>query len=102
MKRIYTAETLIDAQMIVDLLAQAGVPSLLFNQNAVGGMGELPVTYPEVWLKRDFDAARARREIARFENRPPPPTDQHCAVCAELNPATFEICWRCNTPLGGR
>ena len=55
MKRVYTAESLIDGQLVVDLLARAGVPSILFNQNAGGGLGELPVTHPEVWLKRDLD-----------------------------------------------
>ncbi len=101
MKRAYTAQSLVDGQLVMDLLAEAGIPSLLFNQNAVGGFGDLPVTYPEVWVKRDRDLERARRAIARFENRPPPAPDKTCNTCAERNPATFEICWQCNTPLPG-
>ncbi|MGR3915226.1 MAG: DUF2007 domain-containing protein [Gammaproteobacteria bacterium] len=101
MKRVYTAESLIDGQLVVDLLARAGLPSILFNQNAGGGLGELPVTHPEVWLKRDLDHPRARRAIERFERSRPPPCDVTCAVCQESNPATFEICWQCNAPLTG-
>lgn len=101
MKRVYTAESLIDGQLVVDLLAQAGVPSLLFNQNAVGGFGDLPVTYPEVWVKRDLDLEKARQAIDRFENSPLPATDKACDTCSEPNPATFEICWQCNAPLSG-
>jgi len=100
MKLVYTAESLIDGQLVLDLLARAGVPSILFNQNAGGGLGELPVTHPEVWIKRDLDHTRARRAIEHFERMPPPP-DATCAVCSEVNPATFEICWQCNAPLAG-
>ena len=99
MKLVYTAESLIDAQLVRDLLSHAGVPNLLFNANAVGGFGDLPVTYPEVWVRRDRDAAKARRAIHEFENRPPPADERVCARCAETNPATFEICWRCHAPL---
>ena len=99
MKLVYTAESLIDGQMVLDLLAQADVPGLLFNQNSVGGFGELPVTYPEVWVKRDSDAGKARRLIDDFENSPPPVSDKACGTCFELNPATFEVCWQCNAPL---
>ena len=101
MKRVYTAESLIDGQLVVDLLAQAGVPSLLFNQNAQGGFGDLPVTYPEVWVKRNFDQEKARHLIDEFENRPCPgrALDKTCDTCREPNPATFDVCWQCNTPL---
>lgn len=101
MKLVYTAQSLIDGQLVVDLLAQAGVPSLMFNQNAQGGLGDLPVTHPEVWVKRNFDAGKARRAIAEFESRPPPANDRICGNCREPNPATFDICWRCNAALPG-
>ena len=98
MKRVYTANSLADGQLVVDLLARAGVPSMLFNQNAAGGLGELPVTHPEVWIQRDLDNAKARREIENFENAPPPAT-VICANCKEKNPANFEVCWQCNAAL---
>ena len=99
MKRVYTADSLIDGQLVVDLLTLAGVPCLLFNQNAVGGFGELPVTYPEVWVKRDRDLGKALRTIEDFENSPPPATDLPCNTCGEYNPATFDVCWRCDAAL---
>ena len=72
MKCAYTAESLIDGQMVMDLLTVAGVPCLMFNENAVGGFGELPVTYPEVWVKRDRDLPKALRMIDEFENSSSP------------------------------
>ena len=101
MKLVYTAESLIDAQLIMDLLRNNGVPCLLFNQNAVGGFGELPMTHPEVWVQHDRDAAAATREIEHFETSPTPATNKPCPNCREFNPATFEVCWRCDAPLAG-
>ncbi len=99
MKRVYTAETLIDGQMVMDLLSVAGIPCLLFNENMVGGLGELPVTYPEVWVQNDRDQAKALGLIDDFENAPPPATNKPCTTCGEYNPDTFDVCWQCNTGL---
>ena len=99
MKHVYTAESLIDGQLVVDWLAQCGVLSLLLNQNAMSGFGDLPMTYPEVWVKHDSDLEKARLSIARFKNSPLSAADKTCATCQEPNPASFDICWQCNTPL---
>lgn len=99
MKRVYTAESMIDGQLVVDLLSQVGIPCLLFNQNAVGGFGDLPVTYPEVWVKRDLDLEKARRTVTDFENSPLPASDKTCTTCHEPNPSTFDVCWQCNALL---
>jgi len=99
MKCVYTAESLIDGQLVIDLLADAGIPSLLFNQNTPGGLGDLPVTYPEVWLKRDLDLEKARRVVQQFETCPLAVIDKTCSNCGETNPATFEICWQCHAVL---
>ncbi len=101
MKRVYFAESLIDGQLVVDLLNLAGIPCLLFNQNAGGGFGELPMTYPEVWVKRDTDLEKAQQAIEQFENSPLPATDKPCATCGEHNPDTFDVCWKCDAVLGG-
>jgi len=97
-QRVYLAESLIDGQLLVDHLSEAGIPAELFHQNAQGGLGELPVTYPEVWIKRDLDLEKAIRAVRSFVNRPDHVTTWICAHCSESNPDTFEICWLCLTP----
>lgn len=99
MQRVYIAETLVDGQLIINHLNEAGIPSVLFHQNASGGLGDLPVTYPEVWIKRDMDLEKALHTINRFVSMPLPLSNQLCGQCGETNPATFEICWQCLTPL---
>jgi len=101
--KIYTAESLVDAQLVVDLLDQSGVPAELFNGNASGALGELPVIYPEVWIKRDLDESKANRVIQSFTEsftaKPKPDFPLRCSKCGENNPQSFEICWQCYNPL---
>ena len=103
MLRIYTAESLVDAQLVVDLLDQAGVPAEVFNGNASGALGELPVTYPEVWIRRDLDQSKASRVIQSFTEtfmaKPEKDFSLRCSGCGESNPRSFEICWQCHNPL---
>lgn len=98
-KRIYAADSLIEGQMILDQLIQAGIPADLFHQNAQGALGDLPVTLPEVWIVRDLDFDKANSIIKQFVERPEPLVDQHCTQCGEVNPDSFEVCWLCLNPL---
>ena len=96
MQRVYIAQSLIDAQLLIDRLDEAGVPTCLFHANASGALGELPVTYPEVWIKRNRDKDKAINVIHRFEAQPQPVMNRRCPTCKEENPSTFEICWQCH------
>ena len=65
MKKIYSASNLMEAQIVLDLLAHAYIPAQIFNEHAQGVAGEIPFThaYPEVWVKRDEDYARGSSSI---------------------------------------
>lgn len=98
MKRAYIADTLIDSQLVADWLNGNGVPCEIFHQNAMGALGELPVTSPEVWVRRDADLSRAQRLIAQIEFGDSGKSI-FCQHCGETNPAGFDICWRCQGQL---
>ena len=100
MRRIYSAATLPDAYLVLALLAQAGIPARVFNENAQGGVGEIPFTHawPEVWLQNESDAERARDIIRQFE-RGGSNRQVACGNCGELNPENFEICWNCGVAI---
>ena len=98
MKRAYIAETLVDAHLVADLLQGNGVPCEIFHQNASGAIGELPVTPPEVWVRRDYDLERAEHLVCTVElctNT----AEVACQHCLETNPVDFDICWQCQLPL---
>lgn len=101
MQKIYSAASLPDAHLVRGLLGQAGIDARVFNENAQGGMGEIPFThaYPEVWIVDEVDAGRAREVIRQFERPESGPAMRRCPGCAEDNPGNFQLCWNCGASL---
>lgn len=100
MKRVHAAANLVEAHLLVDLLADRGIRARVLNANASSVAGELPIdqAMPQVWVDNPADAARAREVIAEFSRTPPGPT-RKCPSCGEDNPGTFELCWSCGAGL---
>ena len=101
MKRIYSAATLADAHLVLGLLGQAGIDGRVFNENAQGGLGEIPFTHawPEVWLLDERDAEPALDVIREIE-RAGTDVQVVCAACNEMNPDNFQLCWNCGEAIG--
>lgn len=101
MKKIYTAENLIEANIMLDLLEHAGVKARLFNENAQGGLGEIPFTnaYPEVWVLNDNDFSRGQVVASDYDNLPIETGITFCRACGEENPRNFQLCWKCSSGL---
>jgi hypothetical protein len=100
MKRIYLARDITQAQLVVNLLEQQLIPAKIENSHQASGLGELAVSYPEVWVARDADAERARAIIDAFEATGRSDADDTaCPKCSELNPANFDLCWACSADL---
>lgn len=97
MFKVFSAATLPDAHMVRALLAQAGIEARVFNENAVGGMGEIPFTqvYPEVWVVNERDLEPARELIRAFERPAADAGSVVCARCGEDSPGNFRSCWNC-------
>ena len=75
MRRIYEPESLIEAQMLVGMLASEGVQAYLSGGDLVGGMGELPAM-GLLSLNVDNDQAEhARQLIAEYNTALPLPGD---------------------------
>jgi hypothetical protein len=101
MKKVYSANNLMEAQIVLDLLEHAYIPAQLFNQHAQSGMGEIPFThaYPEVWVMRDEDYERGKLIVQTYEKTPAPTGTIHCPACGEENPTNFQLCWKCGSGL---
>lgn len=95
--RIYQAANLPQAHLLAGLLRHANIGVRVVNENAQGGLGELPFgeVYPEIWLDDDRDFSRANAIIRDFERSPTEIGNVYCHQCHEENPANFEICWKC-------
>jgi len=102
MLRIYTAADLPQAYLIKELLSQEGIEAHVFNENASGGLGELPFThtYPEIWLQDESDSVAAKEILRRFEAEDAAAgVDLVCPECSEKNPSNFASCWNCGADL---
>jgi hypothetical protein len=102
LKKLYSAASLPDAHLIRNLLDQAGIEAHVFNENAQGGVGQLPVmeACPQIWIVNERDLQRARQLLEAFEHMPAIRSNLRCEQCAEDNPTTFQLCWNCGSSLG--
>ena len=79
MQRVFTAATLLEAYLVQQMLEAEFIPAAVFNENAHGAAGELPITevWPEVWIKDDRHRSEARSIIERYETTSSGETPPH-------------------------
>ena len=61
MKRVYTAESIVQVTHVRNLLSAEGIRSELRNDRLAGVIGEIPFleTWPELWVgELDYERAR--------------------------------------------
>lgn len=99
MKRVFRADSLLQAQLVADTLASLGIPNHILNAYAVGAMGDLPYsqTSPEVWVDDTAQEAHAAEVISSLNT--PVSADKLCPHCGEINPGNFLSCWQCHSAL---
>src|SRR5215471_10102098 len=97
MQRIFIAQQRVEAYLLVDRLAHAGIRAHVFNVHASSIVGDVPpeVANPQVWLDDDADRARAEAVIREYQAERNREGSIVCGKCTEENPATFELCWKC-------
>jgi len=100
MKRLCNAANLPEAHLLAGWLSQHGIRVRVFNANAAGALGELPVdaALPQIWLEDHRDEARARESLEAFRREGSGPA-RPCPSCGEENPPAFELCWSCGNSL---
>ena len=96
MIRVYQAQDLPQAQLVIDMLERHGISAKLLNGNAAAALGDIPFThaYPEIWLVNESDLTISKQLIAEFE-KPLNDEQWRCPNCDETSPASFESCWNC-------
>ena len=101
MQRIFIALHRVEAYLLVDRLAHAGIKAHVFNEHASSIVGEVPpeVAQPQVWLDDDADRAIADAVLVTYQEERNRAGSVVCAKCGEESPATFELCWKCGWSL---
>lgn len=100
MKRLYNAQSRVDAWLVRDRLLHANIEAHVFNQHMASIAGDVPpdVAGPQIWVD-DEDYARAQGVLAAFETERARSGSLRCPRCGEDNPATFDLCWKCGSSL---
>ena len=98
MRKVHTAESIVEIAHLRNVLEAAGIACLVRNENLGSVLGEIPFVecWPELWVVRNGDALAARGLVDTFRRSAPAagPSWQ-CDRCGELVEPQFDACWRC-------
>ena len=76
LRKVHTAESIIEIAHLRNVLEQAGIACYVKNERLGGAVGEIPFVecWPELWVLRNGDALQARGLIdnARADAAPSP------------------------------
>lgn len=99
MKRVYTAESVVQVMHIKNVLTAEGIRAEIRNDRLGSVIGDIPFleTWPQLWVAElDFDRAQ---ELIEQELHGPglqePPWK--CRACGEEIEGQFMECWNCGT-----
>ena len=96
MKKLFTHENRIIVFNLKNVLRAEGIDTVVVNEFAGGGVGDLATfdTWPELWIE---DEAQWQPAQTIVENilRAGTGSDWYCSSCQEKNADSFEICWNC-------
>ena len=76
MQRIYEPQDLLEAELLLGMLASEGVAAHLAGRHLLGAVGELPALGLLGLLVEDEEAERARRLIAAYNAAAPLPGEE--------------------------
>ncbi|MEQ1578973.1 MAG: DUF2007 domain-containing protein [Steroidobacteraceae bacterium] len=100
MRKIHTAESLIEIAHLRNVLQASGIACQIRNDRLMGALGEIPFVdcWPELWLENERDALAAKGLIDG-ELRPGQKADDWtCPACGETIEGQFSDCWHCSPP----
>lgn len=97
MRKIHTAESLIQIAHLRNVLQAAGISCQIRNDRLMGIVGEIPFVdcWPELWVDNESDILRARGLIDLELKSPPSASNWTCPSCGETLEGQFSECWRC-------
>jgi len=102
MRKVCSAGSYIEAQLMRGYLEQAGIEVSIVNENSSGVPGSphwaLPVA-AEIWVLDDNQHDKADQLVAEYValQAAQPAAEWTCKTCRETNPGSFEVCWNCGT-----
>ena len=97
MRKVHTAESLLEIAHLRNVLESAGIACVVRNDRLGGVVGEIPFLecWPELWIVESGNLLPARALIAEALGARPSGWEWLCAQCGEASEAQFTVCWNC-------
>ena len=101
-KTLYTAANAPEAHLIKGLLEQSGIEVSLEGESLTIGIGGLPIDAAQVEVMvNENQFEEAVKIVKDYENKMledvEESTQWECKNCSKMSPASFGICWKCQT-----
>jgi len=99
----YTNESSFLVNNTKNLIEAEGIQTFIKNEFSQGAIGEVSVfdAWPEVWVVDDKDLEKALA-IVNSSQEVIKKSDWLCDNCSEKNPASFELCWNCQSEMNAQ
>jgi ribosomal protein L40E len=100
MRKLFSAGSYIEAQLLRGYLEHSGIQVEIVNENSSGAPGSphwaLPVA-AEIWVLDDASHSEAASLVKEYFDAQANETEVEwtCRKCNESNPGSFELCWKC-------
>lgn len=97
MRKVHTAETVIEIAHLRNVLESAGIACEVRNDRLAGVVGEIPFVecWPELWVRDGGDVLRARGLIDEALRPAAAAAPWTCPSCGERIEPQFAQCWHC-------
>jgi len=97
MRKLYTAESVIEIAHLRNLLEASGIACEMRNDRLGSVLGEIPFVecWPELWVRNAGDVLRARGLIDEALRPAAAAEAWTCPACGERIEPQFAQCWRC-------
>lgn len=105
MRKIYSAGSYTEAQMLRGYLEHLGIKVEIMNEHSAGTPGTphwaLPVS-AELWVVDEARYSEAAQRIREYfeDDSEDSKADWQCTKCKEQNPGSFDVCWNCGDAVG--
>ena len=95
---VFSSLNLAEVHLIRSVLIREGIPSHMKSQMLGPIAGEVPMDSARAELFVDEEDSERALEIIHDAQTIEGP-DRPCPDCKEMNPPSFEICWRCQATI---
>lgn len=97
MRKVYTAESIVEIAHLRNLLESEGIACVVRNDRLAGALGEIPFVecWPELWVRNAGEVLRARGLIDEALRPATAAAEWTCPACGERIEPQFAQCWRC-------